>query len=184
MILPMLCKDIQRVNWKLDNKKLLENIMFYTFLIIVISVLIFVFGKEKKQEKLYIGFHIKGEIMAPGYYELEEGSRYMDALLAAGGETAEADIEAINLSTIIVDGEEIIVPQKASDSPETDGKININTADIYQLCKLDGIGEKTAQKIIDYRSKHGKFNSKKELLNVDGIGDTKFKNIENLIYAE
>lgn len=51
------------------------------------------------------------------------------------------------------------------------GSVNINTADVSSLCKLPGIGETRAKAIIEYREKHGAFNSIEELKNVNGIKD-------------
>lgn len=61
------------------------------------------------------------------------------------------------------------------------GKININTADVKQLTQITGIGPKTAQKIIDYRKKNGKFKSMDDLLNVKGIGEKTLKKIRSQI---
>ncbi|MCF8268289.1 MAG: helix-hairpin-helix domain-containing protein [Ignavibacteriales bacterium] len=58
------------------------------------------------------------------------------------------------------------------------GSININTAGVDDLDKLPGIGIKTAEKIIEYRSEHGKFNELSELMNVKGIGIKKFEKIK------
>ena len=66
-------------------------------------------------------------------------------------------------------------------STETDGKININTATKTQLMMLPGIGETLAQRILDYRQANGAFSSTDDLLNVDGIGQTKLANIEQFI---
>lgn len=62
--------------------------------------------------------------------------------------------------------------------------ININKADAYELESLDGIGEKKAQSIIEYRNEHGPFKSKNELLNVKGIGESILNNIEDKIKLE
>lgn len=61
------------------------------------------------------------------------------------------------------------------------GKININTADIDKLTMLPGIGEVIAQRIIDYRQQHGKFRSVDELMNVEGIGESRLTNITKYI---
>lgn len=62
--------------------------------------------------------------------------------------------------------------------------ININTADKDTLCLLDNIGEKYAEKIIDYRTEHGNFESKEDIKNIKGIGDKKYEEIKNYITAE
>ncbi len=58
--------------------------------------------------------------------------------------------------------------------------ININTADKYRLQKLDGIGEKTAEAIIEYR-KNKPFESPEDIMNVDGIGEKKYEDIKDKI---
>lgn len=66
----------------------------------------------------------------------------------------------------------------------SDGKININTASKRQLMLLDGIGETTAQKIIDYRTENGNFKTIEDLLNVNGIGEKRFNQIKDNIKVE
>ncbi|MBR3791673.1 MAG: helix-hairpin-helix domain-containing protein [Clostridia bacterium] len=67
---------------------------------------------------------------------------------------------------------------------ETELMVNINTANIYELQMLNGIGEKTAQRIIDYRNKHGKFDVVEDLMRIDGIGKKKFDIIKDNICVE
>lgn len=62
-----------------------------------------------------------------------------------------------------------------------DGVININTADVNVLDKLDGIGESTAKKIIAYREENGEFENVEELLLVGGIGEKKLEAIRDKI---
>lgn len=64
------------------------------------------------------------------------------------------------------------------------GKININTADLKTLTELDGIGENLAKRIIDYRSKHGKFETVEQIMKVSGIGKKRFGLIKDYIIAE
>jgi comEA protein len=62
---------------------------------------------------------------------------------------------------------------------QVSAKININTATISDLDKLDGIGPATAQKIIDYRIQNGLFKKVEDIMNVSGIGEGKFVNIKD-----
>ena len=62
--------------------------------------------------------------------------------------------------------------------------ININTASIQELDTLPGIGEATANKIVNYREEKGKFNSIEEIKNVNGIGDKKYEELKTLISIE
>lgn len=60
-------------------------------------------------------------------------------------------------------------------------KININTATKEQLDTLPGIGVSTAEKIIQYRKEKGKFKNKEDIKNVNGIGESKYEKIKDLI---
>lgn len=89
---------------------------------------------------------------------------------------------------------EAVTPSPASAAPEaegaqapegsTDGKININTATAAELDKLDGVGDKIAQRIIDYREAHGPFEVPEDLMKVSGIGTKKFAAIKDAICVE
>lgn len=64
------------------------------------------------------------------------------------------------------------------------GKININTASADELTALKGIGDVLAQRIIDYRTEHGVFERTADIMNVSGIGEGIFSNIEDFITVE
>ncbi|MBE7033580.1 MAG: ComEA family DNA-binding protein [Ruminococcaceae bacterium] len=168
----------------MKEKKWLNDVLFYAFLIVVISIIVLSQsdnGKSSKQIKI-VGVHVKGEVAAPGYYELDYGSRVKDAVLMAGGEKETANLTEVNMARKLSDGEEIIIPSVNNPSViSASDLININTADMYQLCKLDGIGEATATDIIEYRNKNGPFKNIQQIKNVKGIGDSKFNNIKDKI---
>lgn len=141
-------------------------------------------------EEGYIYVHITGEIKKPGVYKMKAGTRMDDLVKEAGGLTEDADIDLINLSEKLVDEERIIVPAKgaSNNTDETSHaasavqtkKININTADLNELTSIPSVGEKTAQKIIDYREKK-KFKKIEDIMNIEGIGENKFKNMKDYI---
>ncbi len=142
--------------------------------------------------------HITGAVVSPGVYEVEEGSRVIDAIEAAGGLATDASSEAINLARVISDGEQIHIPtveevasgqvsvssgQSSITSTQSTAQslINLNTATEEQLDSLPGIGPVTAANIISYREENGGFSSIEEIQKVSGIGEAKFAQIEELI---
>ena len=62
-----------------------------------------------------------------------------------------------------------------------DGRVNINTADLSELCALPGVGEALAGRIIDYREQYGPFARPEDIMRVSGIGQGKFSAMEALI---
>ncbi|MBU2598128.1 MAG: helix-hairpin-helix domain-containing protein [Actinobacteria bacterium] len=140
-------------------------------------------------DNLKIVVHVCGEVKYPGVYYLQNGQRIYDAIQKAGGSTEEADIHLLNLAQILSDEARIYVPKKgevvSSDSFYSDSmlnqKININNADSATLQKLSGIGPTLAQRIIDYRKNIGRFKSIEQLLNVKGIGPSKFEEIKDKV---
>lgn len=135
--------------------------------------------------------HVVGDVADPGVVRVPEGSRVVDVIAAAGGALASADLERINLARVVVDGEQVHVPapgeqllpntngsggggavgQGSGTGPIAAGPVNLNTADLAQLDTLPGVGPVLAQRILDWRSAHGRFSSVDELGEVSGIGE-------------
>lgn len=145
---------------------------------------------EKAVESiLYVD--IKGAITQPGVYEMKEGDRVKDIVQEAGGFTAEADQMSINLALRLSDQMMLYIPKigEEADGQElmlhNPGKeadtVNINTADISELTTLNGIGEKKAEKIIQYRKDNGSFENIEEIKNVSGIGEKTFESLKDFI---
>lgn len=132
--------------------------------------------------------HVVGEVDAPGVVELGPGARVAEAVEAAGGATREADLGALNLARTVEDGEQIVVPREgeaedgASASPTTtDPRLDLNAADAAALESLPGIGPVLAERILAWRTEHGRFSSVAELQEVTGIGPSLFGRLESLV---
>lgn len=167
----------------MKEKSLLSDLVFYVFITVAIVIIVISQScSHTDNDQKIVAVHVKGAVNAPGYYELEYGKRIKDAIGAAGGELANADLFELNIARQLVDGEEIIVPF-ADENEEYDENqpVNINTADLYRLCKLEGISESLAIEIIDYRTENGPFSKIEDLKEVNGIGDVRFNTIKNNI---
>jgi competence protein ComEA len=128
--------------------------------------------------------HVAGAVREPGVYRLREGQRVRDAIERAGGPRRGADVDAINLAAKVADGQQVVVPRRTSvagvgstsptagaGSPTApSAPVSLGSATVEQLDTLDGIGPATAQKIIDWRTRHGGFRSVDDLSQVPGIG--------------
>lgn len=152
---------------------------------------------------------VQGAVESPGVVRLTEGARVFQAIEAAGGVVSMGDTSLLNLALRLNDGDKLYVPfagesvtladgtqviagsaasaaaggaaliSGSGDLGTQSGKININTATSEELQTLSGIGIVTAGKIVDYRSKNGKFAKPEDIKNVSGIGDRTYDNIKD-----
>ncbi len=161
-------------------------------------------GKEQikieNTNKKTITVFISGEVKNPGVVTIEAEKRLSDAVNELGGTTENADLNKVNLAMKLKDESHYIIPKIGnnlesynnetfendieSDLNNKNNLININTASVQELDALPGVGEATANKIINYREEKGKFNSIEEIKNVNGIGDKKYEELKTLISIE
>lgn len=130
--------------------------------------------------------HVVGEVHSPGIYELEVGSRVIDAVMSAGGLTETASECGINLAREIKDGEQLTIPSQidgctASVGSGSQNALSLNQATAEQLDSLPGIGPTLADRIVSWRETQGGFNSIDQLNEVSGIGDKLFAGIKDLV---
>ena len=142
-----------------------------------------------------------------GNISIGADKRLDDAIKMVGGLAKDADINRVNLAMNLEDSQHYIIPYKGqdvqTDQPQGGGqsvnasgqagqgqsqgqandqsKVNINTADEKSLEAIPGVGPATAKKIVDYRTKQGKFNAIEDIKNVSGIGDKKFESMKDFI---
>jgi len=142
---------------------------------------------------------VVGAVRRPGLYRLSQGSRIADAVARAGGAMAKADLAQVNLAAPLADGEQVVVPKRGAagaaggaglsgagsatsgSSGAPAAPVQLSTATLEQLDTLPGVGPVTAQKILDYRTKHGAFHSVDELDAVPGIGPKRLEQLRDLV---
>ena len=149
--------------------------------------------EEDDTRTSYLIVDIQGAVENPGVYEMAEGSRLSDLIESAGGLSEFADEDqiarSINRAQPLIDGVKIYIPdiRNTQETVSTESKegsnheaklpININTATDNELESLPGVGEKTAQKIIDGRP----YGSVGELREKKIVGAKVFGDIEQSI---
>jgi competence protein ComEA len=135
---------------------------------------------------------IGGKVKKPGLVRLPAGSRVADALQAAGGADPGVDVALLNLARKVVDGELILVgvtpppgavvaTGPAGAPAAAAGPVNLNTATLADLDTLPGVGPVLAQRILDAREAQGGFKSVSDLRKVDGIGDSRYEQLKDLV---
>lgn len=145
--------------------------------------------------KMYVD--IKGAVKLPGMYEVTSDMRVLNVIDMAGGLKETADDSQVNFSQRIEDQMVIYIPVEGEELSETviagtnsntaniskdeDGKVNLNQATKEELMTLSGVGEKKAEKIIEYREENGSFKTIEDLKNVNGFGEKSFESLEKYI---
>lgn len=145
--------------------------------------------------------HVLGAVVSPGVVTVPEGSRVSDAILAAGGLTAEAQCAELNLAAVVPDGAQIVigtlsVPRGELRTGSSPGQsvgglgavpgsltLDLNTATVEQLESLPGVGPVTAQRILTWRQTNGGFTRVEELQEVDGIGPKTYAQLAPLVHV-
>ncbi len=122
-----------------------------------------------------IKVYVCGEINKEGIYSLNEKSRLEDLIKLAGGLKEGADVSKINYAQKLIDGEKIVIKSKKREQSENKG-VDIHSMSYEDWIAIDGIGDSTANNIIDYLEENRNANIN-DLINVPGIGDKKLKRI-------
>ncbi|MDO4912174.1 MAG: helix-hairpin-helix domain-containing protein [Lactobacillus sp.] len=137
---------------------------------------------------------ISGAVKHEGVYTLDSDARLTDLLEACGGLKSNAQIKVINRAQLLHDQDKIYIPKNgekvacaSTNSSQTDGssddnnqdKVNLNKADVKDLQKLTGIGEKRAEQIIAFREQNVGFKTIEDLMKVSGIGEKTFATLKD-----
>ena len=137
--------------------------------------------------------YVSGAVVREQVVTVTAGSLVADALAAAGGPAADADLNGVNLAAPLADHQHIIIPAQATPANvaataaattapvEGTEKINLNTATSEELQTLPGIGQTRAQDIVAYRTANGDFQQIEDIQEVSGIGPVIFAKIEPYI---
>ncbi|MDO5696471.1 MAG: ComEA family DNA-binding protein [Dermatophilus congolensis] len=162
-------------------------------------------GGVEASPQATIVVHVAGKVRKPGVVRLASGARVVDAVGRAGGMAPDADTATVNLARPVVDGEQIVVLGRgekptavasgaaqsgapgaaaggaASGSAAAGGKVDLNRADQAELETLPGVGPVLAGRIIEWRTRNGRFTSVDELSEVSGVGDKTLARLTPLV---
>ncbi len=165
-------KIISRVSRKFGFTETESKIIFFLLITLFVGIIIHLI-KSETENPFLLEFDYSNEDSR--FYQEESPLNVGDSTEKFTEKRVESKPELSDFRTEKKEGNKGIV----SFSPLN--KLDINGAGADQLTSLPGIGLKTAQNIVDYRTKNGRFKSIDELLFVKGIGKSKFEKIKNLI---
>jgi len=119
--------------------------------------------------------HVIGAVENPGLYRVPRGGRVYDAIAAAGGLSADADLTKLpNLAGRLKDGEQVKVAFAKTTSGTVITRTNLNTATFDELMTVPGFTEAFAQDVIDYRTNFGGFQNTRELVDILGMSEAEY----------
>ena len=132
-----------------------------------------------------ITVHVAGEVLRPGLVSLPADARVADAVAAAGGATADANLTALNLASLVSDEQQVVVPHVSdgavADVGAHDGRVRINQASASEIEQLPGVGPVLAARIVAHRESFGPFSAVEDLLDVSGIGEAKLATMRDAV---
>ncbi len=149
--------------------------VFSIVVIILISLTSFLPVNLNHYNKQNIHVEVKGCVMEEKVLELPASTTIKEAL-ALVTLNENASVDGLNQQLLLLDKDVINIP-----CIKEKELISINFGSVEQLDSLPGIGESTANKIIEYRNGHGLFQSLEQLMEVEGIKEGKFNAIKDLI---
>ncbi|GAA3093185.1 hypothetical protein GCM10010464_65990 [Pseudonocardia yunnanensis] len=156
-------------------------------------------GASPPQPSVPLVVSVSGRVQRPGLVEVPAGARVADVVHAAGGALPGTDLAAVNLARRVVDGEQVAVgvppapdavPAAGAGGPvplgparpgAPPGRVDLNTATVEQLDVLPGVGPVTAQRILEWRTRHGRFARVEQLREIEGIGERRFAQLRELV---
>ena len=156
----------------------MNKILRILFLLLISLLLLFIYTKpiySSFELSDQIEIEVRGEVKKEGLYKLNRNATLSDLLNIIELKES-ADISSLSLSSRLINKQIIIVPKIKEEI-----LISINSASIKELMALNGIGEELAKRIIDYRIHNGGFKSLEELMEVKGIGPSKYEKIKEYI---
>ena len=135
---------------------------------------------------------VAGKVRRPGLVRVAPGSRVADVLEAAGGPLPDADLSGVNLARKVGDGEQVAigvppapdagpVPATGGGGGGPAGPLDLNAATVEQLDALPGVGPVTAQRIVEWRTRNGRFATVDQLREVEGIGERRLGQLRELV---
>ncbi|MEG0367724.1 MAG: helix-hairpin-helix domain-containing protein [Coprobacillus sp.] len=153
-----------------------KKIQVIGFLLLVICSVIYDFQSpdvRKTETKRMSYVILEGEFLKQGKYEYE-GDMELQDIVDKVGVSAKANLDALSLTTPLKDEARIYLPPKSTNT------ISLNKATKEEFMTIKGVGEKTAQKIIDYRNENG-FSCIEDIMNVSGIGEKTYLRLREFL---